>query len=285
MATKDKGFYLKKTLNLNGKIIALDPPVLMGILNLTPDSFYDGGRYETLSDILRQSEKLVSEGAHMIDIGGYSTRPGAENISVEEEWKRLRPALDALARNFPETPLSVDTFRAAVARRSIEHGAAMINDISGGTLDPDMLEVISDLQVPYVLMHMRGDPRTMQTKTNYEDVVINILTDLEKKLSNLTKRGVNDVILDVGFGFAKTMEQNYRLLSNLNKFRIFGKPLLVGISRKSMVWKLLDISPEEALNGTTALHMVALMKGASVLRVHDVAMAAQVIKLYKYLYP
>ncbi len=285
MATKDKGFYLKKTLNLNGKIIALDPPVLMGILNLTPDSFYDGGRYETLSDILRQSEKLVSEGAHMIDIGGYSTRPGAENISVEEEWKRLRPALDALARNFPETPLSVDTFRAVVARRSIEHGAAMINDISGGTLDPDMLEVISDLQVPYVLMHMRGDPRTMQTKTNYEDVVINILTDLEKKLSNLTKRGVNDVILDVGFGFAKTMEQNYRLLSNLNKFRIFGKPLLVGISRKSMVWKLLDISPEEALNGTTALHMVALMKGASVLRVHDVAMAAQVIKLYKYLYP
>lgn len=285
MATKDKGFYLKKTLNLNGKIIALDPPVLMGILNLTPDSFYDGGRYETLSDILRQSEKLVSEGAHMIDIGGYSTRPGAENISVEEEWKRLRPALDALARNFPETPLSVDTFRAVVARRSIEHGAAMINDISGGTLDPDMFEVISDLQVPYVLMHMRGDPRTMQTKTNYEDVVINILTDLEKKLSNLTKRGVNDVILDVGFGFAKTMEQNYRLLTNLNKFRIFGKPLLVGISRKSMVWKLLDISPEEALNGTTALHMVALMKGASVLRVHDVAMAAQVIKLYKYLYP
>ncbi len=284
MATKDKGFYSKKTLNLNGNIINLDTPIVMGILNLTPDSFYDGGRCSETSQILRQSEKLISEGADIIDIGGYSTRPGAGHVSAEEEWQRLQPALEALPKRFPETPISVDTFRALIAKRCIDHGCAMINDISGGSLDPEMFDTIKTLKVPYVLMHMRGDPRTMQTKTNYEDVVKNILTELEKKLSNLTNKGVNDVILDVGFGFAKTMDQNYLLLRNLRAFRIFGKPLLVGVSRKSMVWKLLHISPEEALNGTTALHMVALMEGASVLRVHDVKEAKQVVTLYKSLY-
>ncbi len=284
MATKDKGFYSKKTLNLNGNIIDLDTPIVMGILNLTPDSFYDGGRYTETSQILRQSEKLISEGADIIDIGGYSSRPGAQHISAEEEWRRLQPALELIQKSFPGTPISVDTFRARVAKRSVGHGAAMINDISGGTLDSEMFDAIESLNVPYTLMHMRGDPRTMQAQTDYEDVVKNILTDLEKKLSDLTKRGVNDVILDVGFGFAKTMDQNYRLLKNLRAFRIFEKPILAGISRKSMVWKLLHITPEEALNGTTALHMLALMNGATILRVHDVKEAKQVIKLYKYLY-
>lgn len=285
MATKDKGFYSKKTLNLNGKIIDLHTPAVMGILNLTPDSFYDGGRFTGENQILKQSEGLLEAGVDMIDLGGYSTRPGAKVVSPGEEWQRLLPALRAIRKFFPEIPLSIDTFRAGIARLSVEHGASMINDVSGGTMDREMYDVIAQLKVPYVLMHMKGTPRTMQNKTQYTNVTENILTDLEKKLSNLTNRGVNDVILDVGFGFAKTQAQNYELLSRLDAFRIFGLPLLVGISRKSMVWKLLDITAEDALNGTTALHMVALIKGASILRVHDVKEAKQVIDLYKYLYP
>lgn len=279
MAAKDKGFYSKKTLNLNGKIIDLNTPAIMGILNLTPDSFYDGGRLAREDQILGQSEKFLNAGVDILDIGGYSTRPGAKDISPEEEWQRLVPALGIIRKNFPEIPVSVDTFRANIARQSMEYGASMINDVSGGTLDSKMFDTISELQVPYVLMHMKGTPRTMQSGTQYDDVIREVLTELEKKLSNLTNRGVNDVILDVGFGFAKTVDQNYELLRRLDAFRIFNIPLLVGISRKSMIWRLLDITPEEALNGTTALHMVALIKGVSILRVHDVKEAKQVVDL------
>ena len=279
MAAKDKGFYSKKTLNLNGKIIDLNTPAIMGILNLTPDSFYDGGRLAREDQILGQSENFLNAGVDILDIGGYSTRPGAKDISPEEEWQRLVPALGIISKNLPEIPVSVDTFRADIARQSMEYGASMINDVSGGTLDSKMYDTISELQVPYVLMHMKGTPRTMQSGTQYDDVIREVLTELEKKLSNLTNRGVNDVILDVGFGFAKTVDQNYELLRRLDAFKIFDIPLLVGISRKSMIWKLLDITPEETLNGTTALHMVALIKGASILRVHDVKEAKQVVDL------
>jgi len=279
LAAKDKGFYSKKTLNLNGKIIDLNTPAIMGILNLTPDSFYDGGRLAREDQILGQSENFLNAGVDILDIGGYSTRPGAKDISPEEEWQRLVPALGIISKNLPEIPVSVDTFRADIARQSMEYGASMINDVSGGTLDSKMYDTISELQVPYVLMHMKGTPRTMQSGTQYDDVIREVLTELEKKLSNLTNRGVNDVILDVGFGFAKTVDQNYELLRRLDAFKIFDIPLLVGISRKSMIWKLLDITPEETLNGTTALHMVALIKGASILRVHDVKEAKQVVDL------
>ncbi len=279
MAAKDKGFYSKKTLNLNGKIIDLSTPAIMGVLNLTPDSFYDGGRLAREDQILVRCEKFLNEGVDILDIGGYSTRPGAKDISPEEEWQRLVPALGIIHKNFPEIPISIDTFRANIARQSMEYGASMINDVSGGTLDPEMYDTISELQIPYVLMHMKGNPRTMQSCVQYDDAIREVLTELEKKLSNLTNRGVNDVILDVGFGFAKTVNQNYELLKRLDAFRIFDIPLLVGISRKSMIWKLLDITPENALNGTTALHMVALIKGASILRVHDVKEAKQVVDL------
>jgi len=279
LAAKDKGFYSKKTLNLNGKIIDLNTPAIMGILNLTPDSFYDGGRLVKEKQILKQCEKFVLEGVDILDLGGYSTRPGAKHISTEEEWQRLIRALDIIIKNFPEIPLSIDTFRADIARRGIEYGASLINDVSGGTLDPKMFDTISKLQVPYVLMHMKGTPQTMQSRTQYNNVMQEVLTELEKKIFNLTNRGINDVILDVGFGFAKTVDQNYELLRQLDAFKIFNIPIMVGISRKSMIWKSLDITPEEALNGSSALHMLALIKGASILRVHDVREAKQVITL------
>lgn len=279
MAAKDKGFYSKKTLNLNGKIIDLNTPAIMGILNLTPDSFYDGGRLEREDQIFGQCEKFLKDGVDIIDLGGYSTRPGAKEISSEEEWQRLIPALDIILENFPEIPISVDTFRSDIAQRSVLHGASMINDVSGGTLDPKMYDTISELQVPYVLMHMKGTPQTMQSRTQYDNVIQEVLAELEKKLFNLTNRGLNDVILDVGFGFAKTLDHNYELLKRLEAFKIFDVPLLAGISRKSMIWKTLNITPEEALNGSTALHMAALKKGASILRVHDVKEAKQVVYL------
>jgi len=253
----------------------------MGILNITPDSFYDGGKYSSNLEVGEQIEKLIAEGADIIDIGGHSSRPGAEHVPEKEEFERIRIGLDILVKNYPEMPVSVDTFRSEVARRCIEAGAAMINDVSGGNLDAEMFNTIADLKVPYVLMHMRGSPSTMQELNSYDNLLKNILDELQKKYNSLIKLGVKDVLIDVGFGFAKSVSQNYELLRNLDYFHILNVPILVGISRKSMVYKSIGTTPEGALNGTTALHTIALIKGASMLRVHDVRAAKEAVTLFK----
>jgi dihydropteroate synthase len=251
----------------------------MGILNITPDSFYDGGKFRTDTEILSQAEKMIKEGADFIDIGGYSTRPGAEEISVNEELNRTVTSLRLLKKNFPDTIVSVDTFRSSVAQVAVEQGASIINDVSGGELDPQMFETVARLRVPYILMHMRGNPKTMNDLTTYENLVKEILDFLQSRLHLLTKLGVTDVIVDPGFGFAKTREQNFQLLDGLDVFGILGRPVLAGLSRKSMVWKTLDLKPDEALNGTSVLNTIALLRGASILRVHDVKEAVEAVKL------
>jgi dihydropteroate synthase len=276
---QNKGFSTNKTLNLNGRLINLETPRVMGILNLTPDSFYDGGRFPSAEKILEQVEKMVKEGVDIIDVGGYSSRPGAEEISLKEEIGRVINGISAIVRHFPGTPVSVDTFRSEVARAAVQEGASMVNDISGGGLDPEMAATVARLNVPYVLMHMRGDPKTMSALTVYDNPVKDLLDYFHQKIHSLTQLGVKDIIVDPGFGFAKTREQNFSILNALEDFRITGKPLMVGLSRKSMVWKTLAASPEGALNGTTALHSIALYKGADILRVHDVKEAVEVIKL------
>lgn len=276
---KDTFFSSKKSLNCNGKILNLDKPIVMGILNLTPDSFYDGNKYPSEKFWMEQTEKMISDGASIIDIGAVSTRPGAQQISEEEEIKRLLPVLNTISKKLPGAIISIDTYRAAVAEKVINNGAHIINDISAGRFDNNMIDIIAKYNVPYVIMHILGTPRTMQDNPVYENVVNDVISFLAKQVDKLKQSGVNDVIIDPGFGFGKTLEHNYKLLNKLDLFKIFELPVLVGISRKSMINKVLGTKPEFALNGTTVLHTIALQKGADILRVHDVKEAVEAIKL------
>ena len=251
----------------------------MGILNITPDSFFEGSRVQKLDEILKSAEKMITAGALFLDIGGYSSRPGADDISIDEELGRVIEPIRQISQRFPDTILSIDTFRSSVASAAIEAGAHLVNDISGGYLDPDMHAMVADLRVPYIGMHMRGNPKTMKGLVQYDDLLRDISRYLSEMVESLQKRGVADIILDPGFGFAKTVEQNFRLLDSLEYFRFFELPILVGLSRKSMIYKTLENTPDNALNGTTVLNTVALQKGADILRVHDVEEAVQAIKL------
>jgi dihydropteroate synthase len=273
-------FSINKTLNIRGRLLSLDKPSIMGILNITPDSFYDGGNFNSESTILTQAAKMLSEGATFIDVGGYSSRPGAADVPVAEEIKRVVPAIKSIIKEFPEAIISIDTFRSEVARTACDHGASMVTDISGGQRDSLMFETVATLNVPYILMHMRGTPETMARDTNYQNLLRDIFDYLHVRLRELQQHGVKDIIIDPGFGFAKNREQNFELLNHLDMFHIFSKPILCGLSRKSMVWKTLNITPDDALNGTTSLNTIALLKGASVLRVHDVKQAREVVDLY-----
>ena len=255
----------------------------MGILNLTPDSFYDGGKYKDESTILSQVEKMLNEGATFIDLGGYSSKPGAEFVSEEEELRRVLPVIDLLSNKFPDIILSIDTFRSRVAKASVEAGGAMINDISAGILDPKMILTAAKLQVPYIMMHMRGTPQTMQQLTHYDDLLKEIISYFGERLALSKSHQLIDVVIDPGFGFAKTREQNFELLNRLELLHIVDRPLLVGLSRKSMIYKTLKISAQQALNGTTALHMISLTKGANILRVHDVKEAVECVTLFNQL--
>lgn len=252
----------------------------MGILNVTPDSFFDGGRYASDKNILTHVESMLAEGAAFIDIGGYSTRPGAPEVPADEEILRVIPAIDSIVKEFPSARISVDTFRASTAIAAVEAGAVLVNDVSGGELDEKMFETLARLQVPYVLMHMRGTPQTMTSQTSYHNVIKDIQDYFHKKIHALTRSGVNDVIVDPGFGFAKTREQNFEILKNMSVFKQLGRPILAGLSRKSLIWKTLGISANDALNGTTSLNTIALQNGASILRVHDVREAKEVVDLY-----
>lgn len=276
---KDTFFQIKRTLNVGGKLIDLNSPKVMGILNITPDSFFAGSRSQTDKEIILRTEKMLIDGADFIDIGAYSSRVGAQNISVEEELSRLLPAIKLLKENFPDIILSVDTFRAEVASKAIDAGAHIINDISGGELDKEMFKIVGELKVPYILMHMKGTPQTMVNLNQYEDLAIDVYTYFFDKVNQLRNLGVNDIILDPGFGFAKNVNQNFSLLKQLEVFYSLELPMLIGLSRKSMIWRTLGIKPEEALNGTSVLNTVALQKGASILRVHDVKEANECIKL------
>lgn len=271
------------TLNLRGRLITLREPTVMGIINVTPDSFYSGSR--TSSEYAAsKAEQMIADGAGIIDLGGYSTRPGASEVSADEEWARLADALDAIRRRLPAAVVSIDTFRAEVARKCVrQFGADIINDISGGTLDPDMFATVAELRVPYILMHTRGTPASMQSLCKYTDVTAEVISELAFKDAELRRLGVCDVIIDPGFGFAKDTAQNFTLLDNLELFSALKRPLLVGISRKSMISRTLGCSPAGALNGTTVLNTVALMKGASILRVHDVKPAVEAVRLISIL--
>ncbi|MCL5129544.1 MULTISPECIES: dihydropteroate synthase [unclassified Algibacter] len=271
------------TINCKGTLIDLSSPKVMGILNLTPDSFYDGGQHKNEKSILKHAEKMLSEGATFIDIGAYSSRPNADHVSEKEELKRILPIVGLLLNEFPETLISIDTFRSEVAKQSIEAGAAIINDISAGMLDNNMLQTVANLHVPYIMMHMRGTPQTMQKQTNYDNLIKDILFYFSERLATTKQLGIVDVIVDPGFGFAKTLEQNFELLNKLELFNMLEKPLLVGVSRKSMIYKTLNNTAKEALNGTSVLNTVALQKNASILRVHDVKEAMETIKLIKSL--
>ena len=268
-----------KSINCKGKLIDLADPKVMGILNLTPDSFYDGGKYKSEKDILQQTENMISEGATFIDIGAYSSRPGAIHISEEEELSRLLPVLELILQNFPNLLISIDTFRSNVAKIVIETGACMINDISAGNLDDNMFKTIASLQVPYIIMHMKGNPKNMQTNVDYNNLINDIIYYFSKKINELRALNINDVIIDVGFGFSKTIDQNYELLSNLNLFKNLELPILTGVSRKSMLYKFLNITSNEALNATSIANTIALQQGSNILRVHDVKEAIETIKI------
>ena len=271
------------TINCKGELIDLSSPKVMGILNITPDSFYDGGKHKNESEVLKHVEQMLNEGATFIDVGAYSSRPNAEHISETDELNRILPIVNLILRAFPEVILSIDTFRSEVAQKCIEAGAAIINDISAGKLDSNMLTTIAKLQVPYIMMHMRGNPKTMQKLTDYDDLLKDISYYFSERIAAANASGINDVIIDPGFGFAKTLEQNFELLNKLQLFNTIEKPLLVGVSRKSMIYKPLKNSAKEALNGTSVLNTVALQKGASILRVHDVKEAIECIKLVELL--
>lgn len=269
-------------INLNSELIDLSTPIVMGILNATPDSFFKGNRFASDKGILKCVEKIVAEGGSLIDIGGYSTRPQAEVVTDDEEIRRVSEALEIILKKFPDVYISVDTFRSTVVREVVRnYKVAMINDIGGGTLDPLMFETIADLKVAYVLMHTRGTPQTMQSKTEYNDLLSDVFRFLEKRIAQLRLFGVNDIIIDPGFGFAKTSDQNFELLKRLSYFKELNVPILAGLSRKSMIYNLLNTDTEGALNGTTAANMLALLGGASILRVHDVKEAFQTIEIYK----
>ncbi|WP_140485961.1 dihydropteroate synthase [Flavobacterium sp. GSA192] len=271
------------TINCKGQLIDLSQPKVMGILNITPNSFFDGGKYSSEEEIIAKVEKMLAEGATFIDIGAYSSKPSAEYVSEEEELNRIVPVVQLLVKHFPEILISIDTFRSEVARVCIENGAAMINDISAGILDDKMLEVIAQYNVPYIMMHMRGTPQNMQSMTEYEDVVKEVLLYFSEKIAQARSLGINDLIVDPGFGFAKTITQNFEVMQKLELFHILELPILIGISRKSMIYKALEINADAALNGTTVLNTIALTKGAQILRVHDVAAAVECIKLFEKL--
>lgn len=284
--TEDKLFPQKYTLQIKGRLISLEKPKIMGILNLTPDSFFVGSRVENDPEsILTKAKLMMEEGADFLDLGGYSTRPGAIDISIQEEIDRVLPAVTVIRKELPEVLLSVDTFRSQVAKEAVAAGADLVNDISAGNLDEDMIPLIARLKVPYIAMHMRGNPQNMQTLSNYSAILGEVLHYFAEKVDLFKKFGIKDVIIDPGFGFAKTIEQNFFLLKNLRNFEVFGLPLLAGISRKSMIYKTLQTDASQALNGTTALNMFALLQGANLLRVHDVKQAKETIKLYEQLYP
>jgi dihydropteroate synthase len=268
-------------INCKGHLIDLDRPKVMGILNLTPDSFYDGGKYKSATDILRQVDKMLHEGATFIDIGAYSSRPKAKHISQDEELSRLLPVLELVVKEFPDALISIDTFRSSVADKAIPLGACMVNDISGGSMDENMFATIAKLQVPYILMHMVGTPQTMQQHVQYEDLIKDMIFYFSQKVFELRKLGVNDLILDPGFGFSKTLDQNFELLQKLELFSGMDLPILAGLSRKSMLYKLLGLDADRALNATTSVNTIALMKGASILRVHDVQEAMETIKIFE----
>ena len=271
------------SINCKGKLIDFEIPKVMGILNVTPDSFYDGGSYKNDKEILAQAEKMLNDGATFIDIGAYSSRPGAQDISVDEECARLIPVVNLLLKNFPDVLLSIDTFRSKVAQEAVNAGAALINDISAGFLDEAMLTTIAKLQVPYIMMHMRGTPQTMKDLTEYKDIVHEVIFYLSERVASARALGINDLIIDPGLGFAKTVVQNFELLTATEKLQVFELPILIGLSRKSMITKTLGVDSNSALNGTTALNMIALQKGASILRVHDVKEAVQTVRLHQAL--
>ena len=273
------------TINCKGHLIDLSSPKVMGILNITPDSFYDGGKYNSEKAIIKHVEQMLLEGATFIDIGAYSSKPGADFVSEDEELARILPIITRVLKEFPEALLSIDTFRSRVAKECIQMGAALINDISAGKLDDTMLNTVADLHVPYIMMHMRGTPQTMQKQTVYNNLVKDILFYFSERIAAARQIGIVDMIIDPGFGFAKTLEQNFELLNQLELFNMLELPLLVGVSRKSMIYKTLQNSASEALNGTTALNTIALQKGANILRVHDVKEAIETIKLVQSLNP
>jgi dihydropteroate synthase len=285
-STEDKLFPQKYTFQIKGCLYSLDKPKVMGILNLTPDSFFEGSRVPAKENSwLFEAEKKIQEGADFLDLGGYSTRPGAAHISIEEEINRVIPALKVIKKHFPDTLLSIDTFRSEVADAAVAVGADLINDISAGSLDEDMLPLVAKLGVPYIAMHLKGTPQTMQSETDYQQLLPEILYYFSEKILQFRKIGIKDVIIDPGFGFAKTREQNFEVLRNLKSFQRLGLPILAGLSRKSMIYKTLETSAEEALNGTTALNMFVLTQGANILRVHDVKEAKETIQLFEQLYP
>ncbi len=279
MTDKNTVFHEKKTINAGGRLLDLSSPCVMGILNITPDSFYPGSRTASANEALRHAGKMLAEGAGILDIGAYSSRPGAADISEQEELSRLLPVFKALAREFPEAVLSVDTFRAGVAEAAVAEGAHIINDISGGQLDDAMFPAIARLKVPYILMHMRGTPQTMTSLNRYDNILPDILKYFAEKLAELRALHIYDIIIDPGFGFAKDADQNLFLLNHAEQFKLLGLPVLAGLSRKKTIWQTLGTTSDEALNGTTVLNTVALLKGADILRVHDVKEAVEAVKL------
>ena len=281
-----KLFPQKYTFQIKGSLHIWDRPQVMAIVNLTPDSFFEGSRFSWSDGSAKRGiEKMIHDGADLLDLGAYSSRPGASVVSTEEEMDRVLPVIEWIKAEYPQVLISIDTFRSRVAKEAVNSGATIINDISGGELDSEMLRTVGQLKVPYIAMHMRGNPQTMQGKTNYSDIFSEILLYFSEKLEKFRNFGINDAIIDVGFGFAKTLDQNYLLLKHLSYFKSLGLPILVGVSRKSMIYKFLEISANEALNGSTAMHMQALIQGANILRVHDIKEAKETVKLYKKLYP
>ena len=280
--TKNKNLNTPITIDCNSKLLDLSTPAIMGILNLTDDSFYDGGQHNSIKKALLQTEKMLDDGAKIIDIGAYSSRPKAKHISLDEEWQRLEKTLQIINKEFPQAILSVDTFRSEIARRSIDNGADIINDISAGNLDPQMFDAVADLNVPYIMMHMQGTPQTMQDNPHYNCIEKEVVNYLINKVKKLQQKGLSKIIIDPGFGFGKTLEHNYQLLNNLEELHTLELPILVGISRKSMVYKVLETDAKNSLNGTTAIHTLCLSKGASILRVHDVKEAVECVKLINF---
>lgn len=280
--TKNKNLNTPITIDCNSKLLDLSTPAIMGILNLTDDSFYDGGQHNSIKKALLQTEKMLDDGAKIIDIGAYSSRPKAKHISLDEEWQRLEKTLQIINKEFPQAILSVDTFRSEIARRSIDNGADIINDISAGNLDLEMFDIVADLNVPYIMMHMQGTPQTMQDNPHYNCIEKEVVNYFLNKVKTLQQKGLSKIIIDPGFGFGKTLEHNYQLLNNLEELHTLELPLLVGVSRKSMVYKVLETDAKNSLNGTTAIHTLCLSKGASILRVHDVKEAVECVKLINF---
>jgi dihydropteroate synthase len=268
------------SINCKGRLLTLDEPLVMGIINTTPDSFFKDSRHPVVDDVLFTAERMLNDGAAMLDIGGQSTRPGSQRVPVDEELSRVVPVVEALVKRFPEAILSIDTFYAKVAEHTIQAGATIINDVSAGSIDPELIPLVARLQVPYVLMHMQGDPQTMQQNPTYENVVLEVFDYLSFKIKELEALGIKDIIIDPGFGFGKTIQHNFQLLAHLSYFQQLSKPLLIGLSRKGTVYKTLEVKAEDSLNGTTVLNTISLLNGAHILRVHDVKEAVQAIKLH-----